>query len=192
MNASCEFDVDTLRPTYRLLLGIPGKSNAFAISRRLGLPEEIIEDAAAASAPRARSMEATIEKLEQVRQLMERDRTAAARQLRQAEENRRKVRAPEAERAVRLEKGGREGAARGRTHSGDARAGGRGDARARRDALRKWKNGPDQRINAARAEMRRKLNETQDSRERTSRRLRRKNPPARCAWATPCSCARWA
>ena len=74
MNASCEFDVDTLRPTYRLLLGIPGKSNAFAISQRLGLPEEIIRDARERVGVSGARLEETIEKLEQTRSILDRDR----------------------------------------------------------------------------------------------------------------------
>ncbi len=78
-NASCEFDVTTLRPTYRLILGTPGKSNAFAISSRLGLDSAIIEAADGLLSGTTKRFEGVIEKLEENRLEMERDREAAAR-----------------------------------------------------------------------------------------------------------------
>ena len=75
VNASCEFDVETLRPTYHLLVGIPGKSNAFAISRRLGLPEEIISEAKARVDTESASFEEVLTKLDALRQSMEREKT---------------------------------------------------------------------------------------------------------------------
>lgn len=77
-NASCEFDVETLAPTYRLLVGIPGKSNAFAISKRLGLSEDIIQKANARITAENIHFEDVLTKLEQQRQEMEREQQRAA------------------------------------------------------------------------------------------------------------------
>lgn len=67
MNASCEFDINTLKPTYKLVIGTPGKSMAFAISEHLGLSSKIIERAKAHVDPETREFERVIEKLDKSR-----------------------------------------------------------------------------------------------------------------------------
>ena len=79
INASCEFDVETLRPTYKLLIGIPGKSNAFAISRKLGLPEHILKEADDLVGKSDKDFEDVLSQLEQQRQQMETARQEAER-----------------------------------------------------------------------------------------------------------------
>ena len=161
-NASCEFDVETLSPTYRLLVGVPGKSNAFAISERLGLSKEIIDDAKARIGVQNASFEATIEKLEQTRALLERDRAETANKLREAEESAKKAAFLRAELSVRLEKADEKAKRDAERIIAEARQTAE-NTFAELDEMRRKMNDDEQtqEINHARSELRRKLNESQ-------------------------------
>ena len=90
-NGCCEFDVETLTPTYRLLIGVPGRSNAFAISQRLGMDSDVIDNARRIVGTDNRDFEAVLEKLEATRQALDDERKEAVVAAERAEELRRKA-----------------------------------------------------------------------------------------------------
>lgn len=144
-NASCEFDVETLRPTYRLLIGIPGKSNAFAISSRLGLPKDIITDAKTRVGRESTSFETVVERLADQQHRLEAKEAEIDKRLLQTEEDNKKAARLRRELEVRLEKA---------------------DQKARRDAqrlLEEVRQTADQ-VFAELDEMRRRQNEEEDHR----------------------------
>ena len=76
-NGCCEFDIETLRPTYKLLIGVPGRSNAFAILKHLGMTQDVIDNAKAIVGSDNRDFEAVLEKLEASRHALEEERKVA-------------------------------------------------------------------------------------------------------------------
>ena len=163
-NASCEFNVETLSPTYRLLIGIPGKSNAFAISKRLGLPDEVIESAKVQMSGESVRFEDILTQLEQKRQQIEKREDEANRLLQQREEDARKAREFRAQMERAKENARGRGEAEAKRILRDARAAA-DEVFAELAEMRKAQAKAERAMNAneARAELRRKLNEAEDA-----------------------------
>lgn len=159
INASCEFNVETLQPTYKLLIGIPGKSNAFAISRKLGLSEDILKEATDLVGKSDKDFEDVLSQLEHQRQQMEAARLEAERLRRETE----KIKQQSEDYSAQLQKERDKALEQARREAKEIIEDARRAANAAADELKALKkqlseSGDVQGINQRQAELRRNLN----------------------------------
>ena len=163
-NASCEFDVDSLAPTYRLLIGIPGKSNAFAISERLGLPKAIIQKAAARIDAENVRFEDVLTQLDEQRQEMEKEKEAAARLRREMEETAKASREYKAQMDQQRQKAVEKAQAEARAILDEARDTADQVFKELNEMRRRQRKEEDwQKVNEERAGLRQRLNQAEDA-----------------------------
>ena len=179
MNASCEFDVETLQPTYKLLIGIPGKSNAFAISAKLGLDEGILKEAADLVGKNDKDFEDVLTQLEQQRQQMESARIEAERLRQETEKIKQQSEAYQQELRTQKEKALELARREAQSIIEDARR----TANAAMDEIKALKkqlreNADVQDANQRQAELRRSLNEA-ESKLRAEQAPRNRPEPSR-------------